>query len=502
MVAPLFQFYVPDPGTIRDGWLRTARNGLVARGVPNPNVTPGSDYYIIAQAFANEAATAMANCVIKADELMPDTATLTSLDRVAIPLGLSRRAASGSLGLVIYNASATSVVTTGAILLDSTGLRYQVTTGGTYSNGDLISIAAVDTGSATNQAAGNALRWLAPPAFASLTALVNTGGFTNGVDAEDDETFRNRIYARLQNFPAGGNWQYVATVAEASSPSVQKAFVYPAIQGGATLHVAVVAPPTATNKNRDVAAATIAGYVSPNVQGQIPEHAFSLITTVVNVPVDVGIGLSLPSATTASPPGVGGGWLDGSPWPSSINAGALVMSVTSTTQFTMNAQVLPTLNVSHIAWLSPITWTVTNAIVTNVSGSSGSYLVTIDTPMIGLAAGHYIFPQSANQAAYIAALLAFFALMGPGEKSTNASALIRGFRHPTPLNIWPYSIGPACLKAMTNAGSEVADAQFSVRGDGTTSINGTAGILTPQVPVSVASPPNIYVPRNIGLYPI
>ena len=502
MTATLYQFFVPDAGSIRDSWLRTLRNGLIARGVANPNVTPGSDYYVMAQAFANEAAVGMANCVLKADELMPDTATFTALDRVATPIGLSRRAASGSLGLIVYSASATSVVTTGSVLLDSAGLRYQVSTGGTYNNGDLIPIAAIDTGSATNLATGSTLRWIAPPAFASTNALVNAGGLTNGVDGEDDETFRNRIYARLQTFPAGGNWQYVATIAEASSPSVQKAFVYPAIQGAATLHVAVVAPPTTTNKNRDVATATIAGSVSPNVQGQIPEHAFSLITTVANVPVDVGIGLALPAATTASPPGVGGGWLDGSPWPASITVGALVTAVTSTTQFTVNAQILPTLGVTHIAWLSPLTWTITNAIVTAVSGSSGAYTITIDTPMVGIATGNLIFPQSSNQATYITALLAFFALMGPGEKTTNASALIRGFRHPTPLSIWPYSLGPACLKAMTNSGSEVADAQFYLRYDGTATITGTAGILTPQVPGSVSSPPNIYVPRNIGLYPI
>jgi uncharacterized phage protein gp47/JayE len=303
MAAPLYQFFVPDAGTMRDDWLRTVRNGLIQRGVPNPNVTPGSDYYVMAQGFANEAAVAMANCVLKADELMPDTATGTALDRIAASVGLSRRAAAGSIGPAIFSASAASVVTTGSQLIDSTGLRYAVTTGGTYSNGDTIPVAAVDTGAATNLAAGSSLRWQSPPAFASTTMLVGTGGLTNGTDADDDESFRGRLYGRLQTFPAGGNWQYVAQVAEGSSSSVQKSFVYPAIQGPATLHVAVVASPTSTNKNRDVAASTVTGVVSPFVQGQLPEHAFSVITTVANVGADVSIGLSLPAATTASPAG-------------------------------------------------------------------------------------------------------------------------------------------------------------------------------------------------------
>lgn len=501
MVAPLYQFYVPDQGTTRDNWLRTLRNGLVARGVPNPNVTPGSDYYVMAQAFANEVSVAMANTVLKADELMPDTATGTALDRVATPYGLTRRGAAGSSGSVVYVASATSVVTTGTQLLDSSGFRYAILTGGTYNNGDSIAVVSVDTGAATNLAAGTVLRWVSSPPFASSTVTVGTGGFINGADAEDDESFRARLYGRLQNFPAGGNWQYVANVAETSTASVQKSFVYPAIQGPGTLHVAVVAAPTATNKNRDIAASVMNGTVSPFIQGQLPEHTFSVITTVANSPVDISIGLSLPSAPTASPPGMGGGWLDGTPWPVSTSTPVSVTAVTSTTQFTVNASAAPTLGVSHIAWLSPLNWQLYTAIVSNVSGSAGAYVVTIDTPFVGIAVGSFIFPQSTNQITYVAALLAFFQSMGPGEKTSNASALVRGFRHPTPLNTWPYSMGPQALKAMVNAGSEVADAQFYYRldvGVGTPSL----GTMSPVIPGAVTSPPNIFVPRNIAFMPI
>ena len=504
MTAPLYQFYVKDAGTIRDDMLRTLRNMLINRGVPSPNVTPGSDYYGMAQAFGNEAAIAMANCQIMADQLMADTAVGSQLDRVAAVVGLARRKASTSIGVAINSSSATTVIVTGTQMLDATGLRYQVTTGGTYSNGDLVPVASVDTGAATNLAAGALLRWQTPPPFCATTMSVSSTGLVNGSDVEDDESFRARIFSRFQNFPSSGNWAYFANLATQSYPSIQAGFVYPAIQGPATFHVAVTAAPTATNKNRDVATATINGSVSPYIQGQSPEHAYSVITTVANTPVDVAIGLALPAAPTASPAGAGGGWIDGTPWPSVVSPGSqvTVSAVTSTTSFTVNASSAPTNGVSHIAWLSPINWQLYTATVLTATGSAGAYVVIIDTPFVGISAGHAIFPQSQNQATYVAAILGAFALMGPGEKTSNASALIRGYRHPLPSSAWQYSLGPTALRAMTNAGTEVLDAQFYYRSDGTTTVLGNAGLLTPQVPVSVANPPLIYVPRNVAFYAI
>lgn len=503
MTAPLYQFYVKDAGTIRDDILRTLRNALVARGVPSPNVTPGSDYYGMAQAFGNEAAMAMANCQIMADQVMADTAVGVQLDRGAAVVGLARRKPGSSIGLATNSSSATTVIVTGTQLLDAFGLRYQVTTGGTYNNGDLVPIASVDTGAATNLAASSLLRWQTPPPFCASTMSVSSLGLVNGSDVEDDESFRSRIFSRFQNFPSSGNWAYIANLATQSYPSIQAGFVYPAIQGPATFHVAVVAAPTATNKNRDVAAATLNANVIPYIQGQSPEHAFSVITTVTNTPVDVAIGLALPAAATASPPGAGGGWIDGTPWPTSTTSLVTVTAVTSTTTFTVNAAVAPTQNVSHIAWLSPINWQLYTATVLSVpSGSPGAYQITIDTPFVGIAVGNAIFPQSQNQSSYVSAILVAFGLMGPGEKSTNASALVRGYRHPLPSSAWQYSVGPTMLRAMTNAGAEVFDAQFYYRSDGTSTVIGNAGLLTPQVPGSVTSSPLVYVPRNIALMPI
>jgi hypothetical protein len=301
---------------------------------------------------------------------------------------------------------------------------------------------------------------------------------------------------------AGGNWQTYAVLTEQSSPAIAKAWVYPAIQGGATVHIAVAAAPTATNKNRDVATATMTGTIVPAVQGALADHAAITVTTVTNIPTDIAFLLTLPDPPTASPPGPGGGWLDGSAWPTTT-AGAsavTITAVTSTTVMTTDAVTSPTVGVSRIAWLSPLNWTLYTATVIGVSGTSGAYVITLDTPFVGIATGNYIFPQSVNQATYIAALFAAFSLMGPGEKTANTSALARGFRHPPPVTSWPNAIDAFLCKALTSAGDEVRAAEYIYRAAGSFFRAGSAGTLGPYVAVSVTSPPKIFVPQNIGFY--
>lgn len=506
MTARLYTFEVRDQATIRDSGLRTLRMGLIRRGVANPNVGPTSDFYVEFEAIANELAVVEANAVIKCDEQMPDTANGEALARLTSFKGINPRPAGGSVGTVVFDASADSLVPLDKELIDGSGQRYRVSVGGTYSDGELIPIEALDVGDSTNLDEDAALRWIgvAPP-FSAPTALVGPGGLINGIPAEDNETLRARYFAHEQNPPSAGNPQHVAEIAEASSPAVQKAFVYPAVQGPATNHIAVVAAPTATNKNREVATATMTGTVVPYVASQLEEHPFVVTTSVVSFPVDMAIGLTLPEAPTASPPGPGGGWKDGTPWPNVNGTSTFkvaVTSVVSTTSFIVDAATPPTAGVSRIAWLSPTTWKLYSATVTGFSGTSGAYSIAIDNPFIGIASGAYIFPQTVNQQRYVDAVLAFFLLMGPGEKTSNASALLRGYRHPPQSVSWPYAIQGSMLRALIDAGEEVLSTSFLYRLDVTEAValSGQAGTLVPSVPASVEDAPNIYVPRNIGLY--
>jgi uncharacterized phage protein gp47/JayE len=510
-MAVINQFVVKDAVTIRDDILRTNKNGLIEQGVSEPNVGPGSDFYNIAEALANELTVIGANAVIKADAQMPDTATNDDnnpngdqdLTRWATILGLEPQPATGSVGQVVIEASATSPIAVGTELTDAAGQVYRVSVGGNYDDGDSVPVEAVSVGETTNLEEGETLRWSEAPPYCSEQVTVDVGGLINGADAEDSEALRARILAKFQTPPGSGNWEHVAETAEESTNSVQKAFVYPAVQGPSTCDVAVSAAPTETNKSRELASALMTGTVAPYTEGALPRFGQLTVTTVEDVNADVAIGLSLPDAPTANPPGPGGGWLDGTPWPSPNNTSTFrctVTAITSTREFTVDATTEPTANVSHISWLSPTDWKLYSATVTGVTGTSGAYVITIDKPFVDITTGSYIWPSCQNAQLYVDALLAQFALMGPGEKTSNASALVRGFRHPPPSTSWPYSLGPHLLNALTSTNEEIASAQFFHRTDGTTTVTASSGTVTPQPPASLEDAPRIFVPRNIGFY--
>jgi hypothetical protein len=500
------EFEIRDVASIRDGILRIIRNGLIDLGIPNPNVGPKSDYYLKATALANECTVAEANAVIKVDAFMPDTATGDELRRWMTACGLAFRTAVGAVGkctMVTNPANGSVSVTAGDQLLDDAGLFFEVVTTGTYDDGELFDVQAVSTGFATNHINGDLLTWVATPAFAAPTAIVGmvggTDGLIDGVDDEDEETARGRLLDRLANPPSGFNWEHVAEIAEASSPTVQKAFVYPALEGPSSLQVIVAGFATSflditgPSAVRAIDQSIVDNVIAPYIRGILPSSINVTVLTTDDVFADVAIGLSLPSAKTASPAGPGGGWLDGTPWPAagSATAYAAVTAVTSSTVFTIDASTAPVDGVSRIAYVNRTNWRIYSAKVVSHTGSGPTYTVTVDTPMTGILDGAFVWPQCERQRDYVRALLKAFALMGPGEKTTSPGRLERASRHPTPTPNWPYSIGGQQLRAIEDVGDEVLDTQWLYR-----------SLTTPPVPVPTADKPAIFVPGSIGLYPL
>lgn len=500
-------FTVKSPKDIRDDFLRTIRMGLIKIGVASPNVSPGSEFDIEARAISNELTVLYANIQTKADDLMPDTATGTNLDRWATQIGLSRRTATGASGSIIYSTSAPVLIATGEQLIDTAGLRYAVTTGGIYDDGDRIPIAGVDTGTETNLAEDDIVRWSATPPFAQPEASVASPGLANGVADEDDETLRGRVLDRMSNPPSTGNAVHVAGFAEQSDGRVQKAFVYPAYRGPGTLSVAVTATPTATNKSREVDATVLTTIVSPYVTGQLPEHVQVDVTTVVDMTTDVSIGLSLPAPPNASPPGPGGGWLDGSPWPVIDNSSvffATVTVVTNTTSIALTAvaarnPIAGSTRIQYVSHTGTDAFTIyTATVLTCAEAPAGTFTITLDAPLVGVAVGDYIFPASERAASYATALLTSFAAMGPAEK--RAIPFSREYRRPQPSLDWPASLGPVQLRAISNSGDEVLDTQWLYRTNSDATVSGGAGLMTPAVQVVITDAPKIFTPRKLGFY--
>lgn len=499
-MAKAYTFTVKTAQQIRDDVLRGIRWGLIKLGVANPDVSPKSDYFVKAAALANELAVVQANAAIKADELMPDTAVGDALDRIAEPYGVTRRAAQSSYGTITFSTSQTTLVVVGTQLLDPQGFKYEVLVGGTYTDGSSISVKSTDTGKKTELATGTVLRWITPPAYSAPTATVASPGLTGGSDAEVDDSLRARLYERLGTPPAAGNWSHINLLAEEASGSVQKAFCYPAAEGPSTLHFAVTRAPSATNKSRALDTTIVNNVVVPTVQGQVFEGAYIVGTRTTDVNVDVAFGLSLPAAPSAAVAGPGGGWSDGAPWPvPSGENGCAVTAVTNSTSFTVQSTTTPTSGLTRISWLSPYDWTIYSGTVigTPHDNLDGTFDITVDTAFPGITTGCFIWPKCERQQAYIDAILAKFALLGPGEKTDNIYILERAFRHPRPSQTWPSALDSFILKGITDTGTEVADAQYIHR-----SAPLTSGKCVPLHPATITDAPNIFVPRHIGLYPI
>ena len=491
---------------------RTIKNGMQAQLGKKVDVGPGSDYYITTTALGNELAVIGANGVLRGDAMMPDSAVNADLKRQGDMIDRTIKPAVGSYGIVTIVSSQQTSIETGRQLTDASANRFEVTRGGIYANTEanvLVPVRALSVGSSTNHAAGDKLQWVSAPPGCDPDVTVAGQGLINGGDAEDNESYRSRILSVYRDPPGGGNPEQVIESGEASYPSVVKCFCYPVVQGAGSMDAAVIAAPTATNKSRVIATAIMEGYVKPFMYGKfpVPPEGFN-ITTAADVNTDVALAIALPEAPTAQPPGLGGGWLDGSPWPAPDGLTyfkCVTTAVTDSSTFTVDAQTAPIANVTRISWVSPYDWKLYTGLVTTVSGSAGDYTVTVDTPFSSIAVGCYIFPAAQNMQTYVNAALGHFAKLGPGEKTSNASALRRGFRHPAPTatpDSWPYALGPAMLRAMTDAGTEVSSAQFLYRYDGTTTVTGSGGLLTPQPPASLSGAPNILVPRHIGIYRI
>jgi hypothetical protein len=517
---PLYTFAQKTQAQIRNDFLRTLKNGLIAAGITNPNIAEGSDYYALATAFSIELSVVIANQVIMADTLMPDTAPGSFLDRWLTILGLLRRGAVPSFGNVAFSTAATTNVPPTAQLVDPNGVLFQVVTSGSYANGSQIPVICTTGGSGTNWPNGTSLKWVSAPAYAAPTVTVGlpggTDGLSHGMDSEVgiDGPPRSRLLARFASPPQGGAPQDIMGWATQSSAEVQACAVYPALQGPATFFFAVwgaqqtVGPFSSTAMSRQLQAALVSGTVVPYVRGLVGGggSVYSVGSSTVDQPTDVAFLMSLPSAPTASPAGPGGGWLDGAPWPSSVggSAACVVTATTNAFTFTVNATSAPQPGVSRIAYLSPSNWQLYTGTVQSYSGSSGAYTVTINSPWPNLAAdlatgfAPYVFPQSQNQAAYVTAFLLGFANLGPGEWTSSAAVKARAYRHPTTAQAWPNALDANFLRTMEDSGSEVLAVQYLVGGGTVPAVPGSIAVNASGQLTS--TPPAILTPRNFGMY--
>lgn len=487
---------------LRDQFLRDLRLAAIDSGVDEPPTQPGTDWFLLATASANLGLISLANVAISDSDKSVLKATGSTLDETREGDGLPVVAASGSTGKIVPEILGSTTIVNGTQLLLPNGLRVRVV--GTYINpldGDEINVAAIDTGIATNWAAGTVVRFVSPPVNVSVEAKVSTGEpLTGGTDVEGDERKRDRILNSRRNKPAGGNWAHIRQIALEASGAVQDCYVYPALGGPSSAKVVPVKnfDPDNNDFSRAMSSAALQ-VIRSAIQSQVPTSQEIVVEASVDQPIDVTVKITIPDSALSG--GNGQGWTDAAPWPSLAVADSNDVSITAlgtdSSVITVDAQTTtaPVDGQTNIAWWSAVDRKFYRALVVLHSGSAGAWVLTLDRPLVGKngaipAVGDYICPSAQNLDGYGAEWVQICSELGPGENTSDSNRLPRAKRHPFVTDEDPSSLNANMLLRLIRKFIEITDLAV-----------GVVTASSPTVPASVATAPNILVPQKLAFYP-
>lgn len=485
----------PTAPEVRDGILRTIKIGLAREGI-TVNVLPGSDHYVRAEALARRLTVAYANTRIAYEDYSPLTATGDKLIQIAGVFGVTKRQPSKATGFVIIASTSAVTIPAGFRATAPNGETYDVIASTTVSNGGTVELVAVNTGKSTNQAKGTKLVWQSGSIGAlGNVATVDAGGIDGGANEDDNETLRRRLLDRLANPSVGGNNASVKATAEDASAAVEAAYVYAALNGPASLSVAM----TKAGGDRTLSAANVAAPRSALIAA-LPGHVRVYATAITKEEVDVVLRATLPEAASAG--GAGGGWKDAAPWPSGTPAAGTndgkVTAYTAPTA-TVRTTTAPTVGNAIGIWDADAQVMREYTIATS-GGVSGAYTITVQ----GLdgSAGFKSSPLNAfvsagafNLKAYAATMLTELEALGPGEKTASLELLPTSRRYPVIDNAHPANLDNRILGNLQKAHPELV-AEYGLRLETGT----TTAITGPSIPAATTDPPNNLVLAQLAFW--
>lgn len=507
---------VPTREQLVERALQYLQRGLVRRGVPVSSARAatarGTDRWLTFQAFGQGLEVVLANNLTGEDACMPDTATGEDLDRICAIYGVTRSPGAGAQGPVtVTNAGSATYPLDAELVADTTKKRYRVVASVTVANGGSVDIEGIDRGEDTNLAAGAVLRWTNPPLGSAETVVVAAGGLVDGQPPDDDERLRGRLFRQLQAAQNGGSWAHFRQWAEEASAAVEAAWVYPAVQGPGTVHVAYSIRGTADNRYSRIGSKALTTIVARAIVAQCPEFGDVLVTPVGHQTLDLALRVRLPEPQLGGGPG--GGWVDppATRWPTlKIGLGNLdgvpTVSSCTTTQITCTATVAPTVGASiFVASATDRRPYLARIAAIDPSSTAGAWVLTLDRAIPTMAPGDSVSPASEHGVEYCETFLAQVARLAPGEKTAEVSVLPRGYRHPAADVVHEVGEGPTNRSGLTTlelaalqlAHPEITNAAYYASG-------GVVGVtlpLLPSLPFTVTNPPLVLRVRRLAFYP-
>ena len=414
---------------------------------PGAPTGPGSLADLDARNLADHLLPLYANSVRTFHNTNLADADFLALQAKAVAKGLpALLPASGSNGHVTVSTTSGGVFIAGGAIIkdDKTNLRFQCTNGAIYFDQQAVPIAGIDTGPATNIAAGVSLRWESPPpGLAELAVILADplgNGLLGGSDAENAEQLRIRIADADADPPAAANAADIRKAAKDGATALgipmEEVFVFSAVSGPNTYGFTFTVRPSQPGGSRtpsDVQLAQILAYIT----GVLPYGDGIFSNTILASPVELLL-------ETSWAPGAAG-WIDLTQYPL-YNAGApaLCSSATSATAFQITSvdvpQVGQTIAFYNAAANPPVF--VRKKILT-VSGV-GPYDLTIDQ---SLNVSDLAYVPAVNEKCcpwsdslnLLLAVLGHFDTLGPGEQFASVNLFDPGERlrrNPAP-PAWP-----------------------------------------------------------------
>jgi len=512
--------------------LRTSVNPATGLTFTEDEITratqPGSRFYIEADALDLVGQAYQQRALWLSDQIDPRRANTRMLEdfhgRLWLGAG-SRLPAVGASGDVLatgltgtaYTGSTTLGDPLATLGVDQNGVVYQVLQSEVIPPGAttvLLTVRALSGGFTTNLVPDSVLTWTVnvpggsdPECTVQETIGFPGVGFIGGFDAENDSEYTRRIEDRIFARPASGNAPHFQTWAQQANSAVEQAFVYPvALNAGSTL-VTIVQRRNQNTTDGPLARFPAAGvlvdtvaYLTPPGSPVVPERVFVLVTAPSSQPVSLVLRCAMNQ-------GVGGGWLDVTPWPNpspglpesstEVVAVSLIVSPTSfrvATVFPLPGGV-PTL--SGVDAPSIMVWDDTKSRFERLFVSSLTVVgaevavILLAAPAKTIALGDRISPYTDRAEEIALSLEAHFDALGPGEVvSRSDSRWARAARQPTPAVRYPQKVGASLAVS-------VAAALGSVTSDVTLPVLDTT---EPGLPGNISDGPNLLTLGRVSVY--